>query len=195
MIAILACLLAGLQGLPDEGPGTESFLRLRAGAWAGNGFAFEAIRSDSIRVSIDEEVLPAAGVDAGLVFAEKFLLMASADYAATDHISVPALGAALGYLERRRPDAARGVPDEVAIYAGGFWSRFEVDASGFGDFDDGIGFRVGLALTWRPSTALSIGAVGEYRLVEYDYEEDVIDGDRNAGGSTGWLGASVDLRF
>jgi hypothetical protein len=146
-------------------------------------------------VKNDDEVLPAVGLDLGFVFAEKFLLLLSADYAATDHVSAPAAGAAIGYLERRRPDAARGVPDEVAIYAGGFWSSFEVDASGFGDFDDAVGFRAGLALTWRPSSRVAIGAVGEYRLVEYDYEGDVLVGDTEAGGSTGWVGATLDLRF
>jgi hypothetical protein len=199
MIAILACLLSGPGEVPirltaDES-GNETFLRLRGGVWAGRGFAFETIRTDSTQVKNDDEVLPAAGLDLGFIFAEKFLLLISADYAATDHVTVPAAGAAIGYLERRRPDAARGVPDEVAVYAGGFWSSFEVDASGFGDFDDAIGFRAGLALTWRPSSGVAVGAVGEYRLVEYDYEGDVLMGDRQAGGSTGWLGATLDLRF
>ena len=201
MIAILACLLCGPEDLPTRlGPadatgGTETFLRLRAGAWAARNFAFEAIRADSTQVKLDHEALPAVGVDLGFVFAEKFLLMFSGDYAATDHVSVPAAGAAVGYLERRRPDAARGVPDEVAIYAGGFWSSFEVDTTDFGDFDDAIGFRAGLALTWKPSAAVAVGAIGEYRLVEYDYEEDIVSGDRHAGGSSAWIGATLDLRF
>ena len=201
MIAILACVLSGPGDLPirlgstGESGGTETFLRLRVGAWAARDFAFEAIRADGIQVKLDHETLPAAGVDLGFVFAEKFLLMISGDYAATDHVSVPAAGAAVGYLERRRPDAAKGVPDEVAIYAGGFWSSFEVDTAGFGDFEDAIGFRAGLALTWRPSPRVALGAVGEYRLVEYDYEEEVVSGDRHAGGSSAWVGATLDLRF
>src|SRR5688572_14440020 len=123
MIAILACVLSGPGDLPirlgsaDEGGGTETFLRLRAGVWAARNFAFEASRADSTQVKLDDEILPAAGLDLGFIFAEKFLLMISGDYAATDHVTVPAAGAVIGYLERRRPDAAKGVPDEVAIYA------------------------------------------------------------------------------
>ena len=200
MIAILACLLSGPGDLPirlgsSEEGGTETFLRIRAGAWVARDFAFEAIRADSTQVKLDDEALPAAGIDLGFVFAEKFLLMFSGDYAATDHVTAPTVGAAVGYLERKRTDAARGVPDEVAVYAGGFWGSFEVDASGFGDFDDALGFRAGLALTWRPSPGLSVGAVGEYRLVEYDYEEEVVSGAKHAGGSSAWIGATLDLRF
>ena len=201
MIAILACLLSGPGDLPiglgssAENGGTETFLRLRAGVWAAGDFAFEAIRADSTQVKLDDEVLPAAGLDLGFIFAEKFLLMFSGDYAATDHVSVPSAGAAIGYLERRRPDSARGVPDEVAVYAGGFWSSFEVDTEGFGDFEDAIGFRAGLSLMWKPSSGVAVGAVGEYRLVEYDYEDEVISGDRHAGGSGVWAGATLDLRF
>lgn len=198
MIAILACLLSGPGDLPvrlGDDDGTETFLRVRAGAWASRGFAFEAVRADSTRVRVKDEVLPSAGLDLGFVFAEKFMLLLSADYAATEHVSAPTAGAAIGYIERRRPDAARGVPDEVAVYAGGFFSRYEVDASDFGDFEAGFGFRAGLALTWKPSSGLSIGAVSEYRLVEFDYEEDVMDGDTHAGGSSVWAGAALDIRF
>jgi hypothetical protein len=198
MIAVLACLLAGPGDLPtrlsaDEG--SETFLRFRGGVWASRGFAFEAIRPDATQVKITEEVLPAAGVDLGFLFAGKFLLLLSGDYAGTDHVSVPSAGAAIGYVDRRRPDAARGVPDEVAVYAGGFWSSFEVDASDFGDFEDAFGFRAGLTLTWKPSPRVAIGGAAEYRLVEYDYDEDVLQGDKEAGGSGVWAGLLLDLKF
>jgi hypothetical protein len=198
MNAILACLLlAPVQepwGAVDDG-GTEAYLRFRAGVWASRGFSFEAIRPNATQVKIDEEVLPAAGLDLGLVVADKFLVFLSGDYAGTDDIALPALGAGIGYREVRKADSARGVPDEVSVYAGGFYGRFEVDAEDFGDFDDAVGFRAGLALTWIPSRGSSIGVVAEYRLVEFDYEEEVLEGDRHAGGSSGWIGAAFDLRF
>ena len=198
MIAFLACVLAGPGELPVRlaaDDGSETFLRFRGGVWACRGFAFEAIRTDSTQVKTDEEVLPSAGVDLGFLFADKFLLLLSGDFSATNHVRVPSAGAAIGYLDRRRPDAARGVPDEVAIYAGGFWSSFEVDAADFGDFEDAIGFRAGLTLSWKPSPGLSIGAAGEYRLAEFDYDEDVLQGDRHAGGSGVWAGVYLDLQF
>jgi hypothetical protein len=201
MTLLLAWLLVGPGDLPveikwnDGMAGTEGFLRIRAGAWACRGFAFEAIRPDSTQVKIDDEVLPAAGIDLGITIAEKFLIFVSGDYAATDHITLPAVGANVGYRELRRPDSAKGVPDEVCVYAGAFWSSFEVDTSDFGDFDEAVGFRAGIALTWRPSRRTALSAIGEYRLVEFDYEPDVLEGDRKVGGSSAWVGAAFDLRF
>lgn len=198
MNAILACLLLApaqaVWGDIDD-DGMEGFLRLRAGVWASRGFSFQATRPNATQVKIDEEALPAAGLDLGLVISDKFLVFVSGDYAATDHITLPALGAGIGYRELRKADSAHGVPDEVSLYAGGFWSRFEVDAQDFGDFDDAVGIRAGLALTWISSRGSSFGIVGEYRLVEFDYEEEVLEGDRHAGGSSVWVGAAFDLRF
>jgi hypothetical protein len=87
------------------------------------------------------------------------------------------------------------VPDEVMVYAGAFWAQFEIEEPGFGDFDDAIGFRAGLTISYFLSPSFSVSAIGEYRLVEFDYEEDVIEGDKQAGGSGAWVGASLDLRF
>ena len=201
MSVLLACLLAGPGDLPVEpassegAAGAETFLRLRAGAWACRGFAFEATRPNATKVSIDDEVLPSAGIDLGITVADKFLFFVSGDYAGTDHIQLPALGAAVGYRELRRPDSAKGVPDEVSVYAGAFWSSFEVDTKDFGDFEDAVGFRAGIALTWRTSRGTTLSAVGEYRLVEFDYEPEILEGDRHAGGSSAWVGAAFDLRF
>jgi hypothetical protein len=37
--------------------------------------------------------------------------------------------------------------------------------------------------------------VAEYRRIEFDYEEPVVEGDREAGGSSGWVGLGLDVRF
>jgi hypothetical protein len=201
MIALLACLMLGPGDLPvevrwnEDGRGTEGFLRLRAGAWACRGFSFEAVRPDATKVKIDDEVVPSAGVDLGFTVAERFLVFVSGDYSGTDHLAIPTFGACIGYRDLRRPDSAKGVPDEVLVYAGAFWSSFEVDTAGFGDFEDAVGFRAGLALTWRPSRTTALSAVGEYRLVEYDYEPEILEGDHQAGGSGAWGGLAFDFRF
>ena len=197
LAAVLAC---GPEDLPTRMSQAEArdggaFVRARGGIWAGGGFAFETIRTDSTQVKLEDEVLPSAGVDAGLIFADRFVLFGSADAAWAKDVEVQAVGAALGYRERRAVGAPAGVPDEVTIYAGGLWGSFQVDAAGFGDFDDALGFRAGLLLTWLPGRGMALSAVGEYRLLEFDYEEEVFDGDTHAGGSTVWLGAAFDLRF
>lgn len=201
MILLLAAVLAsGPEDLPVQMADAEvrhgsAFIRARGGIWAGGGFAFETIRTDSTEVKLEDEVLPAAGLDAGLIIGDRFMLFGSADAAWAKDVEVQAVGAALGYRERRAVGAPAGVPDEVTVYAGGLWGSFEVDAAGFGDFEDAWGFRAGLLLTWLPARGMALSALAEYRLIEFDYEEEVFDGDRHAGGSTIWLGAALDLRF
>lgn len=201
MTLVLAlALAAGPEDLPVQMVDIETrdggaFLRARGGIWAGGGFAFEAVRQDFMKVKLEDDVLPSAGIDAGVFVADRFMIFGSADAAWAKDVEVRALGAAVGFREKRSAGAPAGVPDETTVYVGGLWSTFEVDAPGFGDFEDAYGFRAGLLLTWMPRPGLGLSAMAEYRLVEYDYEEDVFDGDREAGGSTVWVGAALDLRF
>jgi hypothetical protein len=198
---LLAFLAAAPGDLPtemrweDRGGSVEAFVWLRAGAWVSSGFEFEATRTDSVRVSSDGQGLASGGVDLGLTFADHFLVFVTAEYSATDDTNAQAAGAAIGYRDRSAPDASAGVPDEITIYAGALWGQFEVEESGFGDFDDAIGFRAGIAITYLLAPSLAVSAVGEYRLMEFEYQEDVLEGDTHAGGSGGWGGLALDLRF
>ncbi len=200
-VFLLAILAFDAADLPTEmrweepGLGLEGFLRLRAGVWASSGFEFEATRTDSIKVKSDGQGLASGGVDLGFVIADHFVIFASGDYSATDDSNAQAAGAAIGYRDRAAPDASPGVPDEVMIYAGAFWAQFEIEAANFGDFDDAIGFRAGIAVTYLLSPWVSVSALGEYRLAEFDYEEEVLEGDEFAGGSGAWVGLGLDLRF
>jgi hypothetical protein len=191
-----------LVAAPPKGPGEEdppvldeAFVRLRAGVWASRGFDFEAIRPGGLRVRSGDEVLASGGLDAGFSFLGSYVLFGTVEASGTDDVRAELAGLSLGYREFARPFDPPGVPDEVLVYAGGIWGRFDVDARGFGDFDDGFGFRAGLALTWRPVRSLALSLVAEYRLLEFDYEEPVVQGDREAGGSSGWVGLGLDLRF
>ncbi len=201
MSLLLAAALLGPGDLPAEmrweepGAGLEGFLRIRGGVWASGGFEFEATRADSVRVKSDGQGLPSGGLDAGFVLADHLVIFASVDGSSTDDVNAQAAGAALGYRERAAPDASLGVPDEIAVYAGGLWGRFEVEKKGFGDFDDAFGFRAGIVVTYRLSPSLTLGAIGEYRLIEFKYEEDVVEGDKHAGGSSAWVGLGLDLRY
>ena len=179
----------------ESGLGLEGFVRLRGGVWASGGFEFEATRADSVRVKSDGQGLASGGVDLGFVFADHIVVFASADYSATDDVNAQAAGGAIGYRERSAPDASPGVPDEITVYAGAMWGRFEVEAPGFGDFDDAIGLRAGIAVTYELSPWVTVSAIGEYRLMEFRYQEEVLEGDDQAGGSGAWIGLGLDLRF
>lgn len=195
----LAFLVAAAlpQGVQEESPPfpDEAFVRFRAGVWAARGFDFEAIRPGGLRVRSGDEALASGGLDAGFSFLGSYVLFGTVEASGTDDVSAELAGVSLGYREFARPFDPPGVPDEVLVYAGGIWGRFEVDARGFGDFDDAFGFRAGIAFTWRPARSLAASVVAEYRLLEFDYEEPVVEGDREAGGSSAWVGLGLDLRF
>jgi hypothetical protein len=209
MIAWLALALAPAAGIPMEDesflptelrwedPETtvQPFLRLRAGGWASRGFEFRADRADGQRVKSDGQAMFSAGIDAGVEIAHHFLIWGTAEASGTDDVRADVAGVYLGYRERAAEAYGHGVPDEVTIYAGGLWGRFEVDQSGFGDFDDAIGLGAGIALTWFPARNFVFSLIGEYRLMEFKYDPDVIEGDKQAGGSTVWAGLGFDLRF
>ena len=205
LLAVLAVGVPGDEGWSDAFPaemrweepglGLEGFLRFRAGAWISYGFEFEATRADTVQVKASGQAMASGGLDLGVVIAEQFVFFVSGDYSGTDDSNAQAAGAAIGWRDWSAPDASAGVPDEVMIYAGAFWAQFEIEEPGFGDFDDAIGFRAGLAVSYLLSPGVSVSAIGEYRLVEFDYEEEVIDGDKHAGGSGAWVGMSFDLRF
>ena len=104
-------------------------------------------------------------------------------------------GVYLGYRDRAEEAVAPSIPDEATIYAGGIAGRFEIQESGFGDFDNGFGFGGGIEFTWNLTPTFSYSLIGEYRMIKFDYEEDVLTGDTFAGGSSGWVGMGAELRF
>lgn len=199
-IAFLLLLTVGEGDAPPQmryadGGGAEFFVRPRAGVWGCDGFEYEAIRTDGTFVHVNETTLYSGGLDLGVEIADHFFVFAGYDIALTDSVTADAVGVAVGYRDRAAPGASPGIPDEVAIYAGGFWSRFEVRETGFGDFDDAIGFRAGIMFTWMASRDVAVSLIGEYRLAEYEYQEPITTEDKEAGGSGGWAGLGVEFRL
>lgn len=192
-MTILAALLL-LQGDPafaDE----SVFVRLRGGAWISKDFKFEAVRTDSVQVESKEEALPSGALEFGVRLPAGLFLTAAAEASMGSHTEVAVAGLAIGYRERRAPDASELLPAEGAAYVGGLYGRFEVDEEGFGDFDDAFGFRGGLSASWNLSSGIVAGVTAEYRFMEFEYEGDVLSGDTHAGGSGVWVGATIDFRF
>jgi hypothetical protein len=201
MTLLLAALLLGPGDLPvgvaDEPAFSDEsvFLRVRGGAWICKDFKFEAVRTDSVQVESKEETLPSGAIEFGVFLPEGLYLAATAEASIGSHTHAGIAGLSIGYRERRAPDASALLPDEGTAYLGGFYGRFEVDAEGFGDFDDAFGFRGGLSASWKLSSKVLASIAAEYRYVEFEYEGDVLAGDTHAGGSGVWIGASIDFRF
>jgi hypothetical protein len=181
--------------LDDPVPDSEAFVRFRGGGWASSGFEFRAELPGSLLARSDGQAMWSVGLDAGVVFAGHYVFFATVEHSLTDDVNADVAGLCFGYREVAPRGAPAGVPDEVTLYAGGIWGRFEIDASGFDDFDDGLGLRAGLAFTWRPAFGFAVSAIVEYRLIEFEYQGEVVDGDKEAGGSTVWAGVGVDFRF
>lgn len=196
-------LLAGLAaggGLSGKGPGLEvgdseiePFVVLRAGVWASRAFQFDSIK-DSIRREIDTNALFSAGVDGGFKFLNHFVLFGTYEVNLAEDLFSDLAGVCVGYRERGGEGADPSVPIETTVYAGGLWGRFEVDAPGY-EFEDGWGFRAGIAFSWRAAPGLTVDLIGEYRLIEFDCETRPDSGDDKVGGSTGWLGLGLQYRF
>ncbi len=184
---------AGEDAEPAKDPVLEPYGRLRAGVWAANGFAFEAVVG-SVRREIDTHALFSAGVDGGVALHERFLFFLSYDVNLADHVFSDLVGASVGYREFSK-DPNPLVPRDVTLYAGGIWGRFDVEEDDFGSFEDSYGFRAGVSLSWAPARGLKLSAIGEYRLIEFEYNEEVTEGDDRAGGSTLWIGLGLDLGF
>ena len=197
-IAFLLLLATGEGDASPQmryGDGAEFFIRPRAGVWGCSGFEFEAIRTDGTFVRVSETVFASGGLDLGVEIDDHYIIFAGYDIGFTDSVTADALGAAVGYRDRAAAGASPGIPDEVTIYAGGFWSRFEVREPGFGDFDDAFGFRGGIMFTWMASRDIAVSLIGEYRLVEYEYQEPITTDDKKVGGSGGWAGLGVEFRL
>jgi len=201
MMLILAALLLGPGDLPVGAPADPTFadesvfLSLRGGAWICKDFKFEAVRTDSVQVESHDEALPSGALEFGVFLPEGLYVAAMAEASIGSHTNVGIAGLSIGYRERRAPDASELLPDEGSAYLGGFYGRYEVDAEGFGDFDDAFGFRGGLSASWKLSRTLVASIAAEYRFVEFEYEGDVLSGDTHAGGSGVWVGAALDVRF
>lgn len=169
------------------------YARLRAGAWASNGFAFEAVVG-SVERTIDTHALFSLGLDGGAVFHDHILAFFTYEANVAEHVFSDLVGLSLGYRERTQ-DPNPLVPREVALYAGGIWGRFDVLEDDFGTFENSFGVRAGLSLGWTPARGIMLSVIGEYRLIEFEYNEEVTDGDDRAGGSTVWVGLGLDLDF
>lgn len=202
MLLLALCLLVPPPGessvrlqYEESGSGIDPFVRVRTGAWVGNGFDFEAIRTDLRQVRSDGNGLFSVALDAGVELVDRVVVFATAEGNFTNDTRAEIVGAYLGYRDRAGPDAAPEIPDEITLYAGGIWGRYEVEESLFGDFEPAFGFGGGIQVTWYATEALAFSLLGEYRLIEFDYEEPVLVGDTFAGGSTGWVGLALGLRF
>jgi hypothetical protein len=198
MILFMAAVLAigdAPTGIQWEDDGFEGFVRLRGGAWISRGFEFKTLRADSIQVSSDGQALWSGGADGGFTLLDHYVLFATYEMSLTDDVTSLIAGACVGFRERSDPGSPVAVPSEVMLYAGPIWGTFEIDASGFGDFEDAWGFRAGASFTWQPSPGIAGSLIAEYRVIEFEYELEVAEGDSHAGGSTVWIGMAVDFRF
>jgi hypothetical protein len=129
-----------------------------------------------------------ATVPVGLLF-----LSAAAEFAPSEQIDMTSvfLSAGLATSIGERWEAAWDV--EVAV--GAFLSDLNVDESRFGDFDAAAGgfARVDLGADlgqgWRASLWAGV------RWAEYNFEPEVVSGDRSAGGIMPMAGLSLSLSF
>ena len=204
----LAVALAAAVFPPEDGDGlprslqvdpewsaVEGVIAARMGVWTGHGFEFSAIRTDSTEAKTKQSTFFSASILGGVQIHEKVVLLASYEGDIASKVTAQVAGAYVGWREHPKQRYGKGVPDEVMIYAGAILGRYEVHKDDFGSFDDGVGFAGGVAMGWMITSQLSFQLYGEYRLIEFDYNREIVSGDDSVGGSTILLAAGIDLRF
>jgi len=84
---------------------------------------------------------------------------------------------------------------DIDVEAGVMISKLKVDLSGFGSFDNGIGFRAGAAARLALSERVWLDATIDFRTVSFDWSATVITGDRTARLQSVAILAGVSFRF
>ncbi len=180
-----------LIDLTSEPAGMETFVALRAG---GSRFPeFDALTAQGRR-TIDSGVLFDAGLDAGMSWSG-FLVFATVDLARSPDLDMFISGLHAGLQwpwdePHREPPFLRG-----SLSAGVLYGTLETDESAFGEFEAAIGFQIRAAVSLQITSALEAGLWLEVRHLGFEYEDDVIQGDRSAGGVLPTAGLSLGFRF
>lgn len=188
---VLAC---ALPLAAQDDPDVDVFGRVHGGGWMSGEFDFEAFRLDGVR-DLDSRGMAILGVDAGVRLFEHYLIFATGEYGLAGDLSALMFGGGIGYTHVLSEDDGPWPPSDLTVYLGGLWGRLEVDKSDFGEFDDAFGFRAGVSLAFRPWEHVFMDFFLEYRLLKFDYEEDVIGGDDSIGGSGVAFGLGIEFRF
>jgi len=176
-------------------PTVEGILSVRAGVWTGRQFSFQSVRTDSTQATSKQQALFSASVLGGVQLYEHFAILGTYEADLASKLTVQLGGAYIGWREHPKQRYGKGVPDEVLLYAGALFGRLKVDKEDFGSFDRSIGFGSGLAFGWVLSSRFTAQLYGEYRYMKFDYNRDVLSGDKSIGGHGAWLGLGVDYRF
>jgi hypothetical protein len=180
---------------PEAVRTVEGVATVRLGAWVGRDFNFEAVRTDGKQATSKQEALFSASLMGGIELYDHFMILGSVEADVANKITSDLVGVYLGWHERPKERYGKGVPDEATIFAGAIGGNLTVHETDFGDFDRGIGFGAGVAFGWTLSSHWTAEVLGEYRYLKFDYEKDVVSGDKHIGGNTGWFGLGMSLRF
>jgi len=181
--------------IDDDWSAADGIAAVRVGVWAGREFSFDAIRTDSTQARSKQQAFASASVLGGVQLYEHVVLLGTYEGDLASKISAQVGGGYLGWRERPKEKYGKGVPDEVLLYAGVLVGRLDVKKDDFGSFDRATGFGGGLAFGWSISNHASVQLYGEYRFLRFDYNRDVLSGDKSIGGSSGWFGLGLDWRF
>jgi hypothetical protein len=176
-----------IEPAPEES-GADLSAGLRVGGWWLPGF--DAVIAAGRR-KIESTLLVDAGVDVEANF-DGWTLAAGADYGAGDHVKVVSGSIRIG--------ARWAVDDKVSpltlgVSAGPLFGRLDTTVSGFGDFKSGVGFEGRIDAAARLTPNLDLGLWADYRYLKFEFEETVLSGDRDAGGSMFAVGAALIMRF
>lgn len=189
--ALLLAASAGGWAQQEAIESTDGFFTgLHSGGWLLDDFdAGTALGPREIR----SEKLLEGGMEAGFLWSS-WIVRGSVAYASTGKIGIRSGSLSAGRRFGLPLGAILPGPAWADLAAGLLVGSLEVDEEDFGEFDPGTGFLARIAAGTEISPGIGLSAWGEYRFIEFDFEDSVA-GDANAGGGSLAFGGGVMIRF
>ncbi|HXX93502.1 MAG TPA: hypothetical protein VEN81_07705, partial [Planctomycetota bacterium] len=168
-----------------EPPEDEGFTEdLRIGKWV--RWNFDATTSVG-RLRISNLELNDGGVDLGY-HVDSWTVTVSFDYAADRGVQVALGGLSVGRSIAILTEEESLIPVDLKVAVGVVGGHMNVAATGFGNFENAVGFQARLLLDFRITEPVGIAFWADYRHLEFRYSGQVLSGDRATPGSSVALG-------
>lgn len=192
---MIALVLASLFAQQDPADfDLDVFTRLRTGMWASGGFQFETLTAGGKR-EITGQSLWSGGAEAGVAINDEWLVFAGLDYNWGNDVELTCVQLNFGWRTHVEKPIDTVPPFRFEVFVGALWGHFNVLKGGFGDFDDGWGAHGGMTVMFDLTRSLTLGAYVSGRYILFDYKDNVIEGDQQAGGGGALVSLMAELSW
>ncbi len=166
------------------------FTGVRAGVWYTG--EFDSLTTSGRR-QVTNEALATGGVDLGYRIGN-LSFYGTADFAGSKDLHILLAGVHVG-TTKLLPEYSIPSPTWIHAAIGGIAGDYDVYDNDFGKFDTAFGFQARLLLGWDIARSSQFTLWVDYREIQFDYNEAVIEGDKHAVGTSAAFGLSLIFLF